>query len=53
MELGTKHNVGMHLEMLETIKSLKEDMEILKLDNCKFMNTKSDQEEINEFILKV
>ena len=30
VELGSKHNVDMQLEMLETMKSLKEDVEILK-----------------------
>ena len=42
----------MQSEMLETM-SLREDLEILKEDNLKLMNAKSDQEEINELILKI
>ena len=52
VELGEKHNADMQLEMLETMRSLKADMESLKADNLKLMNTKLDQEEINELILK-
>ena len=37
--------------MLETMRSLRVDLEILKIDNLKLMNSKSDQEEINELIL--
>ena len=38
--------------MLETMRSLKEDLERLKEDNIKLMNAKSDQKEIHELILK-
>ena len=34
------------------MRSLKADLESLKADNLKLMNAKSDQEEINELILK-
>ena len=38
--------------MLETMKSLKSHLDILKMGNVKLMNAKSDQEEINDLILK-
>ena len=38
--------------MLETMRSLKADLDSLKEDNVKLMNAKSDQEEINDLILK-
>ena len=38
--------------MLETMISLKVDLESLKASNFTLMNAKSDQEEINELILK-
>ena len=34
------------------MRSLKEDLEILKVDNLKLMNPNSNQEEINELLLK-
>ena len=43
----------MQSKMLETMRSLKAHLEILKEDNIKLMNAKSDQEEINELILKI
>ena len=52
VELGAKRNTDMQSKMLEMMRSLKADLEILKVDNLKLMNTKSDQEEINELILK-
>ena len=52
VELGTKRNAYMQSEILERITSLKEYLEILKEDGLKLMNAKSDQEEINELILK-
>ena len=52
VELGEKYNAYMQSEMLETVRSLKEDMESLKEDNLKLMNAKSYQEHINELILK-
>ena len=52
VELGTKRNADMQSEMFETMRSFKEDIESLKEDNIKLMNAKSDQEEINELILK-
>ena len=51
IELGEKCNTDMQSEMLETMRSLKPDLEILKADNVKLMNSKSDQEEINKIIL--
>ena len=53
VELGSKRNVDLHSEMLETMRSLKADMESIKADNLILMNTKSDQKEINELILKI
>ena len=53
VELGTNRNADMQSEMLETMRILKADMESLKADNLKLMNTKSSQEEINELILKI
>ena len=38
--------------MLEKIRILKADLEILKATNLKLLNAKSDQEEIHELILK-
>ena len=38
--------------MLETMRSLKVDLDSHKADNVKRMNAKSDHEEINELILK-
>ena len=53
VELGAKHNANTQSEMLETMRSLKADMESIKEYNLKLMNAKSDQEEINELILKI
>ena len=52
MELGEKHNTEIQSEMLETMWILKFYLEILKEDNIKLMNAKSDQEMINELIFK-
>ena len=52
VELGAKCNADMQSKMLEMMRSLKEDFESLKACNLKLMDTKSDQEEINELILK-
>ena len=52
IELGEKCNADMQLEMLETMRSIKEDLEILKVENLKLMNAKSNQEEVNELILR-
>ena len=52
VELGTKHNADMQSEMLDTMRTLKAYMESIKGDNVKLMNAKSNQEEINELILK-
>ena len=52
VELGEKCNTDTHSEMLDTIRILKVDMESLKANNLKLMNAKSDQEDINELILK-
>ena len=52
IELGVKCDADMQSNMLETMRSLKADLEILKADNLKLMNAKSDQEEINDLILK-
>ena len=38
--------------MLQTMRSLMTNLDILKVDTIKFFNTKSNQEEINELILK-
>ena len=53
VELGAKSNEDMQSEVLETTRILKADMETLKEDNLQLMNAKSDQEEINELILKI
>ena len=52
VELGAKCNAYMQSKMLEMMRSLKADLEILKADNLKLMNAKSYQEEINDLILK-
>ena len=52
VELGSKRNVDVQSEILETMRGLKADIESLKADNIILMNAKSDQEEINEIILK-
>ena len=52
VELGSKRNVDVQSEILETMRGLKVDIESLKADNIILMNAKSDQEEINEIILK-
>ena len=53
VELEAKVKAEMQSEMLETMRSLKDDLEILKVDNVKVMNSKSYQEEINEIFLKI
>ena len=53
VELGEKCNTDTHLEMLDTIRIFKVDMESIKANNLKLMNAKSDQEKINELILKI
>ena len=52
VELEVKRNVEVQSEMLETMTSLKVDLDILKADNAKLMNARSKPEEINEIILK-
>ena len=52
VELESKCNAEIELEMLETMRSLKDVIDSLKADNVKLMNAKSDEEEINELILK-
>ena len=52
VELGERCNADMQSEMLEMMRSLKEDMESLKENNLELINAKSDQEEISELILK-
>ena len=52
VELEAKRNTKIQLEMLETMRNLKADLDSLKVDNVKLMNAKSDQEEINGLILK-
>ena len=52
VELGVNRNLEMHSKMLETMRSLKANLESLKTDNLKLMNAKSYQEKINELILK-
>ena len=52
VELEARCNAHMWLEMLEMMSILKSYLEILKVDNVKLMNAKSDQEEINELLLK-
>ena len=51
VELKEKCNTDIKSDMLEKVRSLKVDLEILKENNLKLMNTKSDKEEINELIL--
>ena len=53
VELEEKHNAEIQPKMLETMQSLKVDLESLKTNNVKQMNSKSDQGEINELILKI
>ena len=53
VELATKRNGEIQSDMLETMRSLKEDLERIKEDNIKLMNAKSDQEETHELILKI
>ena len=38
--------------MLQTMRSLMTNLDILKVETIKLMNTKSNQEEINKLILK-
>ena len=52
VELEARRNADMKLQMLEMMMRLKTDLESLKVDNLKLMNAKSDQEEINELLLK-
>ena len=47
VELGAKSNTKIQSKMLETMRSLKRDLEILKVGNPELMNAKSDQKEIN------
>ena len=44
VEIEAKRNVEIQLEMLETMKSLKSNLDTLKVDNVKLMTAKSDQE---------
>ena len=52
VELEEKHKAEIRSEMLETMRSLKDDLHILKADNVKLMNARLEQEDINELILK-
>ena len=52
VELGAKCNADIQLKMLETMRSLKADLESLREDKFKLMNAKSNQEEVNELILR-
>ena len=51
VELKEKCNTDIQSDMLEKVRSLKVDLEILKENNLKLMNAKSGQEEINKLIL--
>ena len=52
VELATKRNGEIQSNILETMRSLKKDLERLKEDNIKLMNAKSNQEEIHDLSLK-
>ena len=52
VELGEKCNTYMQSEMLETMTSLRAELENLKAYSLKLMNSKSYQEEINKLLLK-
>ena len=44
--------VEFEAKIIDTMRSLKDGLDSIKEDNVKLMNAKSDQEEINELILK-
>ena len=52
-KLEAKQNADIQYEMLETMRSLKDDLDSLKTNNIILMNAKSDQEEIYMLILKI
>ena len=52
VELGEKCNTYMQSEMLETIRSLRAELENLKAYSLMLMIAKSYQEEINKLIIK-
>ena len=52
MELENKRQAYVKYEMLETMRSLKEVLKSLKVDNAKLLRAKSKQEELNELLLK-
>ena len=52
IELEAKRNAEIQSEMLETMRSLKADLDSLKVENTKLMNARPKHDEINEIILK-
>ena len=51
-ELEHKRRANVQFDMLETMRSLKADLESLKADNAKLLMVTYEQEELNELFIK-
>ena len=52
IELEHKRRANVHFDMLETMRSLKANLESSKADNAKLLRVKYEQEELNELFIK-
>ena len=52
IELEHKRRANVQFDMIETMRSLKADLESLKADNSKLLMVTYEQEELNELFIK-